>query len=102
PPAPRIDSVQNSAEMVELYWMALLRDVPFTEFAAHELAAEAATELSRLSDFRGPKQGGDVTVQTLFRGETRGDVRGPCLSQLLLSAVPYGTLLTPQRQHTLV
>ena len=102
PPAPRIDSVQNSAEMVELYWMALLRDVPFTEFAAHELAAEAATELSRLSDFRGPKQGGDVTVQTLFRGDTRGDVRGPYLSQFLLSDVPYGTLLIPQRQDTLV
>src|SRR5436189_3822567 len=30
PPAPRIDSAENSAEMGELYWMALLRDVNFT------------------------------------------------------------------------
>src|SRR5439155_6111794 len=56
----------------------------------------------RVSDFRGPNQGGDVTVQTLLRGETRGDVRGPYLSQFLLSDVPYGTLLIPQRQDTLV
>jgi hypothetical protein len=32
PPAPRIDSPENSAEMGELYWMALLRDVSFTDY----------------------------------------------------------------------
>ena len=29
PPAPRIDEPENSGEMGELYWMALLRDVTF-------------------------------------------------------------------------
>jgi hypothetical protein len=29
PPAPRFDSKQAAAEMRELYWMALARDVPF-------------------------------------------------------------------------
>lgn len=102
PPAPRIDSAQNSAEAVELYWMALCRDVLFTRFGDSELVAEAATELSGLEDFRAPKQNGQVTPQTMFRGDTRGDLVGPYLSQFLLKDVPYGTLLIPQRQDTLV
>ncbi|WP_240676944.1 vanadium-dependent haloperoxidase [Actinacidiphila soli] len=101
-PAPRIDSAENSAEMVELYWMALCRDVLFTRFDASELTAEAAAELSGLSDFRGPRQGGEVTPQTVFRGITRGDAAGPYVSQFLLKDIPYGTLLIPQRLDTLV
>ncbi|MEJ3747450.1 vanadium-dependent haloperoxidase [Actinomycetes bacterium KLBMP 9797] len=101
PPAPRIDGPENSAEMVELYWMALARDVRFSEFARNEIVAEAAAELSRLSDFRGPKRGGAVTAETLFRGDTAGDLRGPYVSQFLLRDIPYGTLLISQRQDTL-
>lgn len=100
-PAPRIDSAENSGEMIELYWMALLRDVPFTRFHTHDLAAEAATELTGLSDFRGPRRNGEVTPQVLFRGDTRGDAAGPYLSQFLLKDIPYGTLLISQRQDTL-
>lgn len=100
PPAPRIDGAQNSAEMVELYWMALARDVPFTAFDDHPLIAEAAQELSELSDFRGPKENGQVTPTTLFRGDTRGDLRGPYLSQFLLRDIQYGTLRIPQRHDT--
>ncbi|HYO74596.1 MAG TPA: hypothetical protein VEU33_51840, partial [Archangium sp.] len=32
PPAPRFDSEQTAAEMGELYWMALARDVPFINY----------------------------------------------------------------------
>ncbi|KUL23647.1 vanadium-dependent haloperoxidase [Streptomyces regalis] len=102
PPAPRIDSPQNSAEAVELYWMALCRDVLFTRFGDSELVAEAAGELSGLEDFRAPKLDGRVTPQTIFRGDTRGDLAGPYLSQFLLKDIPYGTLLIDQRQDTLV
>jgi membrane-associated phospholipid phosphatase len=100
PPAPRIDSARNSAEMVELYWMALCRDVPFTEFETSPLAEQAAAELSGLSDYRAPRQGGRVTPATLFRGDARGDVRGPFLSQFLLRDIQYGTLLIPQLHDT--
>jgi membrane-associated phospholipid phosphatase len=100
PPAPRIDSARNSAEMVELYWMALLRDVPFIEFPASALAKRAAAELSTLSDYRAPRQDGKVTPAVLFRGDTRGDVRGPYLSQFLFRDIPYGTLLIPQLHDT--
>nr|CAA6830557.1 MAG: Unknown protein [uncultured Thiotrichaceae bacterium] len=36
PPAPGILSADSAAEMVELYWMALLRDVPLAEFTGHD------------------------------------------------------------------
>jgi hypothetical protein len=100
PPAPRIDSARNSAEMVELYWMGLLRDVPFAEFETSSLAKRAAAELSKLSDYRAPRQDRKVTPAVLFRGDTRGDVRGPYLSQFLLQDIQYGTLLIPQLHDT--
>lgn len=100
PPAPRIDAPEVAAEMAELYWMALLRDVHFNDFAANATAAAAATSLSAFSDFRGPKIGGAVTPATLFRGVTRGDLAGPYVSQFLLQPFNYGTLPIVQRQRT--
>jgi len=100
-PAPRIDRPQNSAEMAELYWMALARDVNFTDFAADPVVAAAAADLtSNFTDFRGPKDGGAVTPATLFRGDTPGDLVGPYVSQFLFGAIPYGTLLVQQLQRT--
>src|SRR5439155_13652124 len=101
-PATRIDSAENSAEMAELYWMALSRDVHFSDYATDPLVGAAAADLSRFSDFRGPKSGGQVTTATVFRGVTAGDVIGPYLSQFLLLDVPYGSLTVSQRQRTVV
>ncbi|HKR47977.1 MAG TPA: vanadium-dependent haloperoxidase [Pseudonocardiaceae bacterium] len=97
PPAPRIDGPRNSAEMAELYWMALSRDVRFTDFRTDRVVAAAAADLSAMSDFRGPKRNGKVTPGTLFRGSTPGDLAGPFISQFLFADVPYWT--TPMRQH---
>ena len=33
PPAPRLDSQELIAEMAEVYWMAILRDVPFSNYS---------------------------------------------------------------------
>jgi hypothetical protein len=99
-PAPRIDGPENSSEMAELYWMALARDIPFDQFDRHLVTQAAAGDLSRFSDFRGPKQGGAVTPATLFRGNTPGDLAGPYLSQFLLHEIPYGSLTISQRQRT--
>lgn len=102
-PAPRIDSSENSSEIAELYWMALLRDVNFTDFDNCGLANEAAENLSKFSIFKGPKdKNGSVTPATLFRGFTAGDLVGPYISQFLLKQVPYGTLTISQRQLTAV
>src|SRR5712691_7579012 len=82
-PAPRIDSAEEAGEAAELYWMALARDVHFSGYATNPTSLAAAADLSAFSDFRGPKQAGTVTPQTLFRGNTPGDVNGPYLSQFL-------------------
>src|SRR5215831_4914745 len=58
PPAPGLMSAETAGEMVELYWQALLRDVPFAVYDSHPLAQAAAADLSKLSDFRGPKARG--------------------------------------------
>lgn len=112
-PAPRIDSPEVSAEMAELYWMALLRDTNFTEFEDSDLAKKAAESLSKFSDFRGPKDDGNVTPRTLFRGFTQGDLRGPYVSQFLVKGnttteddkgkdgrIKYGSLTIDLRQRT--
>jgi hypothetical protein len=122
PPAPRIDGPENSGEMAELYWMALLRDVSFIEYgtgagtdAGPNNTAAAANSLStEFTVFNGPRVGGNVTPSTLFRGETAEDVIGPYISQFLLMGnadpvlgptpadgfIKYGTLRIDQRQKT--
>lgn len=103
PAAPRIDGPEVSGEMAELYWMALLRDVHFNDFAADPGVAAAAASLSGFSVFKGPKVGGNVTADTIFRGFTPGgDLKGPYVSQFLLKTFNYGTLRVRQRQRTAV
>jgi membrane-associated phospholipid phosphatase len=102
PPAPRIDGPEAVAELAENYWMALARDVNFEDYERDPLIAAACEDLSRYSDFRGPKEDGRVTPRTIFRGVTEGDTMGPYLSQFLLADVPFGSLTISQRQTTTV
>jgi hypothetical protein len=74
PPAPAVGSAERAAEMVELYWMALCRDIPFSQYAADaanpaSLIARAIADLNKLgAAFKGPKDStGKVSAQTLFR-----------------------------------
>jgi len=101
-PPPRLASAERAGEAVECYWMALLRDVNFTQYASAPLALEASDELSRMSDFRGPKENGRVTPHTLFRGFTAGDLIGPYVSQFLLKTVDFGAVTVEQRFNTYV
>ena len=101
PPAPAFSSAEQAGEMIENYWMALTRDVAFTEYPTHPLTNAAAADLSRLSDFRGPKIAGTVTPQTLFRDNLFGATVGPYLSQFLLLPVPFGANYIEQRMRTL-
>lgn len=90
PPAPKFDSAQEASEIAEVYWQALTRDVPFSQYESNLLTQAAAADLSNFSKFLGPKVNGQVTPKTLFRGDTRGDLAGPYLSQFLWADVPYG------------
>ena len=102
PAAPRFDGAEIAGEAAELYWMALLRDVAFTDYEADSGIVTAANDLSRYSIFRGPKSAGKVTPATIFRGMTTGDLIGPWLSQFLLIDIPFGALRIPQRINTVV
>jgi PAP2 superfamily len=97
PAPPAFWSAEMAAEMVELYWQALTRDVPFAAYETHPLIQEATADLSRCSAFRGPRANGRVTPATLFRGPTPGDLTGPYLSQFLWLDVPSGMMTLVQR-----
>src|SRR6185369_1278767 len=99
---PSFDSAEQAGEMVELYWHALARDVPFAEYGTHPLIAQAAEDLSRLSAFRGPRKDGHVGGATVFRGATAGDVAGPYLSQFLWKPIPWTPLKVEQKIRTAV
>jgi hypothetical protein len=101
-PAPKFDSDEEGAEIVENYWMALLRDVPFESYATDPIASQAASELNGLNDFKGPRDPvtGNVEPGTLFRGLTPGDLKGPYLSQFLVKPVPFGAQGYEQRMIT--
>ena len=99
-PAPAFASAQEAGEMAELYWMALLRDVNFADYDSSELAQDAAEDLSKLSDFRGPKEGGAVTTKTLFRDTYPGCTVGPYISQFLLQPCNFGAMRIDSRMVT--
>jgi hypothetical protein len=87
--APAFASAEEAGEMVELYWMSLLRDVNFTDYEANPIAQKAADDLTQLSDFRGPKNGGQVTPQTLFRDKFPL-YRRAYISRFLLQPCAFG------------
>ncbi len=99
-PAPALASAWRAGEAVEDYWMALLRDLPFSRYETDPLAQAAIADLNALSDFRGPRQGGKVTGKTLFRGFTKGDLLGPYVSQFLLLPFDFGAIHVEQTFQT--
>ena len=84
PSFPAVASQALADEAVELYWMALCRDVHFTNFTTEPKTLGAVSELSKLPAFAG------ATSETLFRGFTAGDLIGPYISQFLLKPFNYG------------
>lgn len=116
PPAPRVLSVTTAAEMTELYWMALLRDVPFDQFESDPNVVAAATEINArfqqavadTGDAGHLKTGIDVpgpaghiaqiTKQNIFRLGLPGEEIGPLVSQFFVRNANYGTQLIDQMQ----
>lgn len=96
-PPPTLASAQQASEGVEDYWMALMRDVRFDEYTTHPLAVKAINDLNSMADFRGPKTGGFVTAQTLFRGIASGCNVGPYLSQFFYLDCPLGAAKISQK-----
>lgn len=102
PPAPRAGSAELIGEMAEVYAQAALRDMPFTalreDASANSTRDQMLGALTALpwfdADARLGASGTDtaaaarrrtgLSLQTAFRGLSRGETVGPYLSQLLL------------------
>ena len=97
PPAPRADRAENSAEMIELYWQALCRDINFSDYETDATISAAASELNSLVAFKGPRSNGSVTPANVFRGNYNGDLAGPYVSQFLLQDISLGAQTITQR-----
>lgn len=101
PPAPAFASREQAAEISENYWMALLRDVPYSEYAVNPISNAAAADLSLYgADFKGAKSSGSVTTATLFRGLTPGDKAGPQISQFFYQDCAFGANKLQQKITT--
>lgn len=100
PAPPRINTEGAAADIVELYWHALARDISFAEYGSSAIIRNGSAELERLSAFAGPKHAGRVTSATIFRGDNPGALTGPYLSQFLWQPVPVGSTKTEQRYRS--
>lgn len=122
-PAPGVLSCSTAAEMVELYWMALLRDVEFCKWqdpdgqaqfapavkhvkAAFQKALDEDQSLGRLrlgldlpQDAKGKLR---IDIQTLFRCGLPGEDKGPLVSQFFLRNTSFGTQTIDLRQRPYV
>mmetsp|Transcript_3143 Transcript_3143/g.9588 ORF Transcript_3143/g.9588 Transcript_3143/m.9588 type:complete len:544 (-) Transcript_3143:34-1665(-) len=85
-PPPSVSSRELAYQYLELVWMALLRDVPFSEYHGHPLVAEAVSDLEILR----PQGVRPATADTLFRSPHLEKVNnGPIVSQFLLQSFNY-------------
>ena len=108
PPCPSLDSQELIAEMAEVYWMAVCRDIPFADWGSHPDIDTTRDSLKRLWWFRADRTGqlngvtdrlptslarrrilsedgvAPVPLAQLFRGVTPGEQLGPYISQFLL------------------
>ena len=101
-PPPSVASAKMADAAIELYWQALLRNVPFSEYDSDPLATAAIAEMNALPNSAGPRDPhtGQVTAGTLFRGFTPGDLLGPHISQFLYQPLSYGAIEITQQFQT--
>jgi PAP2 superfamily len=95
PPFPKLDSIELAEQALELYWMALLRDVPLWDYARNSLVRDALAEL------RKTKLNAEATPEALFRLNSPGEKSGHYISQFLWMTVPYGAHITYQKYRTI-
>ena len=97
---PSFSSDEMSGEIVENYWMALCRDVNFLDYSTNLTITRAITDLNNRIVFKGPKNNNLVTVGTIFRGVTPGELIGPYISQFFYLPIPFGPQQINQKMKT--
>lgn len=101
-PPPSIASAEWAAQLAELYWMALLRDVPFSQFDSHPLALDARADLAAFSGYTGPRDpvSGAIGANHLFRLAYPGVTDGPMGSQFIYAPFSYDGIPIVQKVST--
>lgn len=107
PASPTVGSAHTAAEQVEHYWGAILRDVPFADYASSPLVAQACADMNGLSYVGSPGSQipSPVTPQNLFRGQFvagDGNVKGPYVSQFMVQPAFYGSQALDQKHRTML
>jgi hypothetical protein len=93
-PPPAFASAEAAALMAEMYWMAVCRDVPFSQYDSDPTIAAAVDDLGSFPGYRGPTP---VTPRSLFRMDYPGALDGGLVSQFLLQPFRYDGILVPAR-----
>lgn len=96
PAAPDFASETVAKELVELYWRAMTRDVPLSQYGNERLTNAALQDLQRYPEFSG------LNANTLFRGGLPGEDIGPMISQFLWKPFNLGSTPFPQLYRTTV
>ena len=108
PPAPEFDGSLMAGEMAELYWMAKVRDLTFSDWGGNSDIQDAIGHLDALNANSGfaehhpstdrmtPGWSPTIDANTLFRGSAYGVNKGPYLSQFLQRSFRFGTLVVDQ------
>jgi hypothetical protein len=95
PPPFTFASKEMAAEYIELAWMALARDIPFSQYGLEPITQAAIVELNALGNaYVGPKP---VTAANLFRANYTGNLVGPYLSQFFYLPCLYGANILDQK-----
>lgn len=95
--APTFSSRNSAVDLVERYWMALCRDVPFDQYDSSAVIADACQDLNGLGFEQ--EFGFECTPQNIFRGPYAGCDVGPHVSQFLLQDFDFGNQPIQQRQR---
>src|SRR5439155_9714370 len=101
-----VASAQTAAELVEHYWGAILRDVPFSEYSTDPMVGHAVADMNNLSFVNSTANNQiprPVTRQNLFRGQFvpgDGNVLGPYISQFMVQPTYYGAQFLNQQYQT--
>jgi hypothetical protein len=92
-PPPAFGSAETGAEMAELYWAALIRDLPFSNYSGDATLTQAAADLANLSGYNGPAS---PSPDNLFRMTLPGALDGPWLSQFFWMPLTLGAYSSEQ------
>ncbi|CAM9382415.1 unnamed protein product, partial [Discosporangium mesarthrocarpum] len=106
-PPPTLGSPKLAAQLAEMYWMALCRDVPFSRYANSKCTIMASENLVTMPGYRDfdilfRNDGTVDPARHLFRADYIGVDKGPHVSQFLVNDFSFDSLTVSVRQQTTV